>query len=323
MTADAVSGLTFIFVEASLISAGWLLLRRRGSRSLKRLGRYFVIPSGRGVSAIGAGKPSVYQAMDTRMERVPVLRSLFNYIEQQLAMANLPLKTSEFLTAILILMIAALVLQIFLAGGYTAQSPVILVGVPVMSFGFLKLRIRIRMGRIRKQLKLAISLLANHLKSGNSFVQALRQVTDDLDEPLKGEFELLLNENRLGISMEDALNSMVRRVPCKELRTLVQGVMLQHETGSNLVYILKTIHQTLQDRDDLRNKISVLTVQGKLSGVVCVAIPFLLFWLMHKTQPGYADVMVHTETGRRLLMLCGMLILVGSFFILRVVRFKY
>lgn len=310
---------TFLFLQVALVLVAWFIMSRRGSQPLKRLQRYVI----RSKDLAGkGGKPTLYQTLDIKMERTPVFKTLFNSIESLLTMANIPVKTSEFLVAVLILMVTALVVQ-FLIIGFSYTSPMVLIGALILSFGFLKVYIGIRLGKIRGQLKLSISMLANNLKAGNSFIQGLRQVTTDVDPPLKGEFELLLSENQLGIPLDAALNNMLKRVPCKELETLVRGVILQQQTGANLVYILTTIYQTLQDRDDLRSKINILTIQGKLSGCLCVAIPFLLFWFMHASTPDYTGVMLHTPMGRSMLMLCGFLIFLGSYFIFRIVQFKY
>lgn len=311
----------FLLVGITMVSAVWVLLGRGGSYQLKRLGRYILIASKQTEGK--KGKPNLYQAIDQKLDRVPVIKTLFNYIERHLTMANIPVKTSEFLIAVLVLMVTALVVQILLTGGVHYLSPLVLAGALLFSFGLLKLYIAIRIGNVRKQLKLAISLLSNNLKAGHSFIQAMRQVTADLTDPLKSEFELLLNENRLGIPLDVALNNMLKRVPCKELQTLVRGVILQQQTGSNLIYILNTIYQTLQDRDELRSRINVLTVQGKLSGVVCVSIPFLLFLYMHKSQPDYTEILLKTQTGNYMLMTCGIMILIGSVIIVRIVRFKF
>ncbi|MBI4179740.1 type II secretion system F family protein [bacterium] len=317
---------TFFLIQTVLLTAVWIIMGRRASPVLKRLQRYIsqskLAPAASG-GGQSAGKVTMYEALDTRMERVPVLKTLFNRVEDLLVRANIPVKTSEFLIAVLILIVTAQIVQFFLVGGYSATSPLVLAGSLILSFGFLKVYIRIRLGKIQKQLKMSISMLANNIKAGHSFTQALRQVTADLEQPLKGEFELLLNENRLGLSLEVALNNMLRRIPCKELETLVQGVILQQQTGSNLVYILNTIYQTLQDRDELRSKISTLTIQGKISGMICVAIPYLLFWFMHMSQPDYTGMLLYTPIGKVLLAFCIFLSFLGTFFIVKIVRFKF
>lgn len=311
----------FLFFAAAVIVAAWFLTRPREAEALKRLQRYMSKETGGDRSK--AGRFSIYHKLDTKMERVPAFKKLFNAIEQNLIMANLPIKTSEFLIGVMILSVTLLIVQIIMTGGYHPMSPLVVPGGMLLSFVLLKMYIQLRIGRIRGQLKLAISMLANNLKAGHSFIQGLRQVTSDLNQPLKSEFELLLNENQLGIPLDVALNNMQKRAPCKELQTLVRGVILQQQTGSNLVFILNTIYQNLQDRDDLRNKISVLTIQGKLSGLICVAIPFLLLWFMSATQPDYTDVLFNTPLGQTLLKLCGFMIFLGSFFIMKIVSFKF
>lgn len=313
--------LTFLLVQVLIAAVVWVIIRRRESGSFKRLDRYIHA----GVAQVKEKKKgeNIYAALDKKMDRVPVLKTVFNSIDRVLTVANVPVKTSEFLISILVLMVVSLAVQMFLTHGPGPASLGAILGSLLLPFVLLNVHIKLRMGKMRKQLKLCISLLANSMKAGNSFIQALRHVTGDLDEPLAGEFRLLLNENGMGIPIETALNNMARRVPCSEMQALVRGVILQQQTGSNLVHILNTIFQTLQDREELRNKISVLTIQGKISGMVCVSVPVFMFMLMSKAQEGYSDVMMNTPMGHLLLMACGFLMALGSGLIYKIVSFKF
>lgn len=315
------TAVALLFAETLALAAAWFLICRRDTGTLKRLSRYVNLkvagPDGK------KRAEDLYEVLDSKMDRLPLTRTIFNYFEQLLTVANLPIKTSEFLIGTVLLMISSLMMQVFLSGGFNAGAVVVLLGSLFLPLAVLKIHIHLRMKKLRRQLKLAISLLANGMRAGNSFVQALRHVSADLEEPLAGEFEFLLNENRLGIPIEEALNNMSRRVPCPEMRSLVRGVIFQQQTGGNLVYVLKTLYQTLQDRDDLRNKISILTIQGKISGVVCISVPFFMFLLMHKSNPAYTQVLLGTQMGHYLLMICALLLVVGSALVYKIVSFKF
>ncbi len=313
--------LVFLLAPVLVVTVVWIILRQRESGPLKRLGRYVHTAAAHTISKKKTG--DIYAKLDQRMDKVPVLKTAFNAIDRTLTVANVPVKTSEFLISILVLMVISLIVQIYLSGGAGPASLAAIIGSLVMPFVFLNLYIHLRLSKMRKQLKLCISLLANNMKAGNSFIQAMRSVAGDLDEPLAGEFKMLLNENGLGLPIEDALNNMARRVPCSEMQALVRGVILQQQTGSNLVHILNTIFQTLQDREEMRNKISVLTIQGKISGVVCISVPFFMYLLMSKAQQGYSDVMLNTQSGHYLLIACAFLMVLGSTLIYKIVSFKF
>lgn len=306
---------------AAVAVVAWVVLRRQGSGALKRMVRY--IPEIEAHTASKKKSGGIYAILDKKMDKVPVLKTIFNTIDRILAVANVPVKTSEFLISIVVLMFTTLVVQIFLSRGVGPASVLAILGSLILPFVALNIHIQLRLGKMRKQLKMCISLLANSMKAGNSFIQAMRHVTGDLDEPLAGEFKLLLNENLLGVPIETALNNMARRVPCPEMKALVRGVVLQQQTGSNLVRILNAIFQTLQDREEMRNKISVLTIQGKISGCICVMVPVALFFLMSKAQDGYSEIMMNTPEGHYLLMACGFLILLGGSLIYKIVAFKF
>lgn len=313
--------LIVLSVLIAVFAAAFIALRRRGIGALRRMERY--IPMTATQTSAKKKSGSIYAALDKKMDKVPVLKTIFNAIDRILTVANVPVKTSEFLISIVVLMFTSLVVQIFWTRGVGPASILAILGSLILPFVVLNIHIKLRLGKMRKQLKLCISLLANSMKAGNSFVQALRHVSGDLDEPLAGQFKMLLNENLLGIPIETALNNMARRVPCDEMKALVRGVVLQQQTGSNLVHILNAIFQTLQDREEMRNKISVLTIQGKISGFVCVMVPVALFFLMSKAQDGYADIMMRSREGHYLLLACGFLILMGGSLIYKIVSFKF
>lgn len=312
---------TFLIPPLAIAVVIWLMSRSHSADVMKRLERYIHLKT----TQMEAQKKSknIYAAIDKRMDKVPVLKTAFNGIERLLTVANVPVKTSEFLIIILVTMIVVLALQVFLTGGMGMASFGAIMGSIVMPFVILQIRIQLRLAKLRGQLKLCISLLANSMKAGNSFIQALRHITADLHEPLAGEFRLLLNENGLGIPLDAALNNMGRRVPCNEMRALVRGVILQQQTGSNLVAILNSIFNTLQDRDELRNKITTMTLPGKISGGACIMVPFGLFMIMSKAQEGYSEVLLHSHMGHMLILACFVLMVVGSFFIYKIVSFKF
>lgn len=297
-------------------------VKQRKAQILKRLERY-TNPDPGAVEDPKKKSMNIYAKLDKKMDKIPGINTIFNYIERQLLVASAPVKTSEFLISIVVLMFTALLVEFMLVGISVMGIIVVIIGSIFMPFVMLNVYIQMRIAKMRKQLKLCISLLANNMKAGNSFIQGLRYVTADMEEPLAGEFRILLNENLLGLSIETALKNMAKRIPCGEMQALVRGVVLQQQTGSNLVHILNTIFQTLQDREEMRNKISVLTIQGKISGFVCGMVPVALFFLMKAAQDGYGEVMLHTPEGHYLLIACGLLMSIGAFFIYKIVAFKF
>lgn len=126
----------------------------------------------------------------------------------------------------------------------------------------------------------AIDLMARGLRAGHALPAVLQMVGEEVAEPLGSEFRSLHEEQILGLPLREAVMNMVRRVPRDDMRFLATAVLLQKETGGNLAAILDKTANVARERERLRGQVRIYTAQGRTTGWILCAMPFLMFGLL-------------------------------------------
>lgn len=169
-----------------------------------------------------------------------------------------------------------------------------LVGAIVLSFVpdiYVNVAAKRRVKAFNNQLGDSISMLANALRSGYSFLQAMDLVSREAPVPTANEFRRVVQEVGLGLATEKALENLLKRVPSDDLDLMVTAVNIQHEVGGNLAQILETIGHTIRERVRIKGEIQTLTAQGRISGYVITALPFALAVMITLLNPEYMQPM--------------------------------
>ena len=167
-----------------------------------------------------------------------------------------------------------------------------------------------------------LSLMSNGLKSGLSIVQALGLVTQEMPDPMKQEFNLILSENRLGVPLEEAFTNLSKRIKCDDVEMFVTSINILKETGGNLAETFDTIVITIRDRIKVEAKISAMTTSGKTQGFVIMGIPPLLTLVFYLTDPTFMSPMFTTALGWVFIMVVLVLEALGYFVIMRVIKIE-
>jgi tight adherence protein B len=252
-------------------------------------------------------------------------------LSRELARADLRLKVSEYLgiwagvtVGVPLLM---LVLSVFIP---TLGNPLfVLVGLLI---GFMIPRIwlgRRKSGRLNafnKQLPDTIMLIANALRAGSSFLQAIELVVRESRPPISTEFARVIREVNLGLPFEQALENMVRRVRSDDLELMATAIAIQHTVGGNLAEILDSIAFTIRERIRIKGEIRTLTAQQRLSGYVVGFLPIALAGFLFVAAPGFMDPMFKNPpeilglpAGVVILMFGGFMMFIGFMIIRRIV----
>jgi tight adherence protein B len=186
--------------------------------------------------------------------------------------------------------------------------------------------IRVRIERTRRafadQLPDNLDVLASSLRAGHSLVGALVVVADDASEPSKSEFRRVIADEQLGVQLEDAFHLAVMRMDNMDLEQVALVARLQREMGSNSAEVLDRVVETVRARRDLRRLIGSLTAQGRLSRWVLTALPVALVLVLSLVQGSYMHPLFHRTAGQLLLVLCGVMITLGSWAIGKIVDIK-
>jgi tight adherence protein B len=154
-------------------------------------------------------------------------------------------------------------------------------------FAWLMNKRRVRLKKFGTQLPEALELVARALRAGHSLAAGMHVVAEESPAPIADEFARVYEEQKLGVSIESSLNGMCERVPNMDLRFFVTSVAIQRQTGGDLAEILDKIGYVIRERFRILGQVKALTGEGRLSGVVLIALPFVLLAVMLWIQPAY------------------------------------
>lgn len=181
-------------------------------------------------------------------------------------------------------------------------------------------KIKDRIRDFEEQINEGIMIISNSLKAGYSFMQAIQVVAQETTGPFAKEFKRLLKEMSLGMSIEDSMNSMLKRMDSQDLKLIVNAILIQKDIGGNLSEILDNISETIRERQKIKNELKTLTAQGKLSGIIVMSMPFFLGIIIYVFNNEYILVLFTTKVG--LAMTIGALIsqMLGLFIIRKIIN---
>lgn len=168
----------------------------------------------------------------------------------------------------------------------------------------------------------ALTILANGVKAGSNPQQSMQRVVEIMGQPISSEFGQVLTQTQFGQSFEEALNDLAERIPRQDVQMFVVAINILKETGGNLSETFQTIVSTIRERQKLEKKISAMTAQGIMQGIIVTSIPFVLGVVFYVLDPDRIIPMFTTTMG--LLMLVGMLVLqvIGGFMIKKIVTIE-
>jgi len=202
-------------------------------------------------------------------------------------------------------------------------SPVVAVVVTVLAmvfprfaYGFMKKR---RKQHIVQQMPDTLNMMAGSLRAGASLGNALDLVATETDPPLSQELSMLLREQKLGISFEDALESLSKRNQLEEIDLFVSAVTISKGVGGNLAEVLDRLAQTLRNKAVMEGKIDALTAQGKLQGIVVGLLPVFMAIVLNHLEPEAMEPLFTTWYGWVVVAVIAVLLIVGGLFIRKIV----
>ena len=184
------------------------------------------------------------------------------------------------------------------------KSPMALVPLAAIAAGSLPMfwllwRRKRRLKAFNNLLPDALEMLARILRSGQSLAFGFSAVAGEIGEPVGREFGRVFEEQNLGIAMDESLRSLCQRIPSLDLRFFVTAVILQRQTGGDLSEILDRIGALIRDRFRILGQVQALTGEGRLSGIILLALPLVLFVVVYNLNPEYVSMLFTDPRGRR------------------------
>jgi tight adherence protein B len=305
-----------------------------GSAVSTRLERY---ASGRdGAAAAAAGSGGLSEMISSsvalaQLNRVVERRDFGANLAREIARADLKIKVSEYLAIWAGAIVGLPLLFVVLSLGLPAlRNPIALLIAALIGFMlprfWLGRRKSGRLNAFNKQLPDTITLLANALRAGSSFLQAIELVVRESRPPVSTEFGRVIREVNLGLPFEQALENMVRRVRSDDLELMATAISIQHTVGGNLAEILDSIAYTIRERVRIKGEIKTLTAQQRLSGYVVGFLPIGLAGFLFVAAPNFMEPMfanppavLGLPAGVVILIFGGFMMFMGFMFIRKIV----
>jgi len=247
----------------------------------RRLGRY--LGEDKASEARESERSMVTDWVNKRVER----SSFGDRIARELARADLKLKVAEYFALYFIAIFFGALIFGFLGGWHPVSF---LIGAVLGAFAprfYVKRQQRQRLTRFNDQLGDMLNLMVNGLKAGYSTMQAMEAISRELPVPISDEFRRVVQEMQLGVSMETALENLLRRIPSDDLDFVVTAINVQREVGGNLSEILDSISFTIRERVRIKGEIRVMTAQVRASGTLLSIIPMALALILWFMNPDY------------------------------------
>lgn len=179
-----------------------------------------------------------------------------------------------------------------------------------------------RMGQFAKQLPEALELISRALRAGHSLGSGFKLVADEMGYPIATEFERCYEAQNLGVPLEEAIEEMTQRIPNLDLRFFATAVILQRQTGGDLAEILDKIGHLVRERFTIWGQIQALTGEGRLSGIVLLALPPALFVVMWRLNPQYCMALFTDPMGHQMLAGAVIMQIIGALVIRKIVNIK-
>lgn len=181
---------------------------------------------------------------------------------------------------------------------------------------------RSRFKKFAMQLPDAMALIARALRSGHSLASALNVILEEMPAPIATEFGMAYEEQNLGVPIDKALRSMLKRMPNLDLKFFVTAVAIQKQSGGDLAEILDKIAYVIRERFKILGTVAALTAEGRLSGIVLMALPLGLFLAVYALNPEYVMLLFTTPEGRKMVAGAIVMQIIGAFVIKKIVNIK-
>ncbi len=214
-----------------------------------------------------------------------------------------------------------------LVGAIIVQSPPPLYPIAAIVMGALPFmwimwRRKRRFDAFSKQLPDALELIARALRSGHSLSSGLHVVIDEMPAPISTEFGMAYEQQNLGQSIDQALKSMLKRVPNMDLKFFVTAVVIQRQAGGDLAEILDKIGHIVRERFKILGAVQALTGEGRISGIVLMAMPIAIFIAVYQLNPDYMMTLFRDPLGKQMLAVAAGLQVLGAVVIKKIIAIK-
>jgi tight adherence protein B len=261
------------------------------------------------------------QPLDATQGMIEDFLAKFRGLTLWFQQANTTIAPSRFFAISAGLGFAAMVVGV--ATGMSAvAAPLLGIFASTLPLIWLMLRRRRRFRRFAKQLPDALELMSRALRAGHSLASGFNLVAQEMTDPIATEFRKAFEEQNLGIPLDQSLENMTSRMPNLDLKFFATAVILQRQTGGDLAEILDKIGRLIRERFQIWGQVQALTGEGRLSGIVLLALPPFLFVAVWRLNPDYVLPLFTDPIGKKMLAVAVVMQILGALVIRKIVNIR-
>lgn len=238
----------------------------------------------------------------------------------ELELAGIRMNQSSIVTTVVAGTFAAF--AVGLGAGSVLIAVLLALTVPIVAKVAIRFKASARRGAFADQMESTMQIMSSALRAGHSFPRSLDTVSMEAQPPTSDEFARIINENRIGRDLIDAMRQVAERMDSEDFGWVTDAVSIQRETGGNLSEVLDRVGETIRERNELRQQIHALSAEGRISAIVLMALPILLILYYSLANPGYLDPLVTTSFGRILLVGSAVLYGLGAMWMRVLIKVK-
>lgn len=264
---------------------------------------------------------------DEQLSEIPAFDSLLrrseriSQLQEMLTQGGLNLRAGKFLSLSVLAGVAAGLIAYVASNRAEVGGVALLIGF-VLPYSYAAIQRNRRFEKFEELFPEAIDTLARAVRAGHAFTTALELITNEVAEPVAGEFRQLFEEQKFGMPVRDALMNLTERVPLVDVKFFVTAVMLQRETGGNLAEILDNLSYVIRERFKIQRQVRVYTAQGRLTMALLMGMPPIIVTVMLVVEPSFIRPLFADPIGHILLVAGIALQTVGYFVIRKIIKIQ-
>ncbi len=179
-----------------------------------------------------------------------------------------------------------------------------------------------RLDDFARQFPDALDFLGRSLRAGHPLPVCLELLAQEESAPMSTEMRKTAEERKLGMPLDQALGNLSKRVPLLNVRIFVAAVKLQSRTGGKLSDVLSALAETMREATSVEGEVKALAAHGRVTGAVLTVLPILIAVLMTAVNPGYLNILFDSDTGKNMVIGCGIALVAAHFIIRKIVNVR-
>lgn len=232
-------------------------------------------------------------------------------LEDRLSQAGLNWNRKKFFMISMILAGVLGLLALFGTGNiFISAGSVVIGGFGLPNWMLIFLRKR-RLKAFLEEFPNAVDVIVRGVKSGLPLGDCIRIIASEASEPVRSEFRQIVESQTLGLSLAEATTMLYKRVPCSESNFFGIVIEIQSKSGGNLAEVLGNLSKVLRDRRKMRSKVQAMSMEAKASAGIIASLPFIVATLVYVTSPEYILLLFQTDTGKLVLIICAVWMMIG------------